>query len=458
MLASSLLVACLTLAQVSADVEAAADTKQPNAGEPAIGQAGAAAVAAGTAEAKKDLPATVQALVKKLDSSAIADRESAEKELIELGSQVLPLLPAVSSRTPAEVKNRLTRIRAALLQTAVESSTKTSFITLSGSMPFSKAIAEIGKQSGNSFIDYREQFNQEQPDPTIDVAIENKPFWEAVDIVLDKAGLTIYNYDEEASAIAYTARGEGAVDRVGRATYSGIFRIEPIRVQATRDLRNPASRTLRLTLDISWEPRVRPIVLEQPLAEVSAVDEEGNAIEVDGSEGNPEVSVEGSNAAVEMEYLLKLPPRSVSQVKSLKGKLTAVVLGRIEAFEFDNLDKTKAAEQQRGGVTVTVDSCRKNDEIYDVQMRVRFDKAANALESHRGWIYNNECYLASADGTRIENAGLEATLVDTNEVGLSYKFDLGDAKSAAGLKFVYKTPAAILKIPVEFELPEFDLP
>jgi hypothetical protein len=109
-------------------------------------------------------------------------------------------------------------------------------------------------------------------------------------------------------------------------------------------------------------------------------------------------------------------------------------------------------------VTVTVEQCRKNGDIYDVNMRVRFDKASNALESHRGWIYNNECFLTDPQGQRIENAGLEATLLDVNEVGLSYKFDLGDAGTPAGHKFVYRTPAAILRLPVEFELKEIDLP
>jgi hypothetical protein len=91
-------------------------------------------------------------------------------------------------------------------------------------------------------------------------------------------------------------------------------------------------------------------------------------------------------------------------------------------------------------------------------MRVRFDKAANALESHRGWIYNNECYMLDPKDVRIENAGLEATLLADNEVGLSYKFDLGENVTPAGHKFVYRTPAAIIKIPVDFELKGIDLP
>ena len=48
-----------------------------------------------------------------------------------------------------------------------------------------------------------------------------------------------------------------------------------------------------------------------------------------------------------------------------------------------------------------VENCRKNGDIYDVSMRVRFDRAANALESHRGWIYDNECYMVDGKGRRI---------------------------------------------------------
>ena len=52
------------------------------------------------------------------------------------------------------------------------------------------------------------------------------------------------------------------------------------------------------------------------------------------------------------------------------------MLGRVESFEFADIDKQKAAELERGGATVIVDSCRKNGDIYEVNMRVAFDKAS----------------------------------------------------------------------------------
>jgi hypothetical protein len=328
-------------------------------------------------------------------------------------------------------------------------------------MPVSKAFAEITRQTGNKLVDYRERFNQELSDPMIKVELDKAPFWQALDTVLDAANLTLYNFDEEQGALAYTAKGTDAGPRLGRASYGGLFRLEPARIEATRDLKTTMMHGIKLTAEALWEPRVRPIVLEVPLAEVSAKDESGNDIGIDQTEGTLEVPVEGTNAAVEIEFPLTAPPRSVKTVASIKGKITGVVLGKVESFEFadiDKIDKAKSAEQERGGVTVVVESCRKNGDIYDVGMRVRFDRAANALESHRGWIYNNESFMLDAKGTRIENAGLEATLLGNNEVGLSYKFDIGENAMPKGYKFVYRTPAAIIKIPVDFELKGIDLP
>jgi hypothetical protein len=406
----------------------------------------------------KALAEKVTALVRQLDAREQAKREAAEKELIALGPDVLPLLPALTTRTPAEVRNRLTRVRNALTKAEIEAATKPALVNLSGEMLFSEAAASIAEQTGNKLVDYRERFNQEGSDPKITVDLKEVPFWQALDTVLDAASLTIYNYDEEQGALAYTSRGDDAVPRLGKASYSGLFRLEPTRIEAVRDLKNSSMHSLKLVTDAIWEPRVRPIVLEVPLSDLSATDEKGGEIGIDRAEGTLEVPVEGTNAAVEIELPLVAPARSVTQVGSIKAKMTAVVLGKVETFEFPDLDKLKSAELERGGVTVTVESCRKNGDIYDVSMRVRFDKAANALESHRGWIYNNECYLIDPKGQRNENAGLEATLLDTNEVGLSYKFDLGENVSPAKHKFVYRTPAAVIKIPVEFELKGIDLP
>ncbi|WP_145087615.1 hypothetical protein [Anatilimnocola aggregata] len=210
-------------------------------------------------------------LVKQLDSNQLAQRDASEKELVALGADVLEHLPVVNNRTPAEVRNRLTRVRAALLKIAVEAATRPATVSLDGEMNVLEALKKITEQTGNAFVDYRERFNQEEKNPKIKVSLEKVPFWQALDTVLDAAELSLYDYDDEASALAFTNRDGAALKRTGQAFYSGLFRLEPSRIEAVRNLKNPASRSLRLTVDVAWEPR--PIVLQQPLAEVEAKDE-----------------------------------------------------------------------------------------------------------------------------------------------------------------------------------------
>jgi hypothetical protein len=449
----SLLVCSLLIwgqaAEQSADEPAKADTAK-------TGAAKASAKADAPAAKNEELEAKVRLLVRQLDSDQQARREAAEKELIALGEDVLPLLPPIGRTTPAEVKNRIGRVRAALEKAAIEATTRTRHVTLKGEMLLSEALAELKRQTGNRIVDSRDM---DQSDPRIKLELENAPFWQALDTILDAAELTLYNYDSEQGALSYVARDSNALARVGRGFYNGIFRLEPTKIEIDADLRNPAARSLRLTVDAAWEPRVRPVVLMLPLAEFKAVDENGADIAVAGGEGELEFPVEGFNAGSEMDIPLALPPRSVKQIASLKGKLTAVLLGREETFEFANPEMLpKGIELERGGVVVVLDQCRMVDELLEVRMRVRFDKANNALESHRGWIYNNPCYLTDGKDTKIENAALEADLLEDNEVRVVYRFDLGDEKSASRYKLVYKTPAAIITVPVEFELKNIELP
>jgi hypothetical protein len=132
------------------------------------------------------------------------------------------------------------------------------------------------------------------------------------------------------------------------------------------------------------------------------------------------------------------------------------VPGRQVKFQFGDLEHAAGKSQRTGGVQVTIDAVRKNREIWEVHMRLRLDEDNHALESHRGWAFQNLSYLVDKDGKRIENAGLETTLQSKNEVGLAYFFD--EPKGLEGLTWVYETPAAIVELPVEYDFKDIRLP
>jgi hypothetical protein len=153
---------------------------------------------------------------------------------------------------------------------------------------------------------------------------------------------------------------------------------------------------------------------------------------------------------------MAVPERNVERIASLSGRLFALVPGRVEAFEFADLDAAEDEEIRKGAVTVVLQKVRKNAALYEVFMLVRFDEAANALESHRGWVFNNKAYLLDKDDNEKEPDGLETTRRTVNEMGLSFKFVLENDLS--DYRFVYETPAAIVQLPIEYELKDIPLP
>ncbi len=407
-------------------------------------------------DAGAELQLEVRRLVRQLDDDSLENRQAAEKALVELGPDVLKLLPPVTRNTSAEVKVRLDRVRKALETAAAEAAAEASTFTLEGEMPLSEALAELEKQTGNKVMDFRGQFGQQRTDPNITADFDETPFWIALDQLLDQAKMTVYNFSGREGVVAIIGRNETERDRADRGTYSGLFRFEGVAVHARRDLRNPQNHSLKLEVELTWEPRLTPIVLQVALPEQRAIADTGDVIEVDSRQSRLEIPVESSIAAAEVQVPLMLPDRSVGKLASLKGKLFALVPGRMETFEFGDLEDAKAVEQQKAGVTVILEQVRKNVDLYDMRVRVRFEKAENALESHRGWIYNNEAYLLDPEGEKIDNVGLQTYRQDANEVGVGYLFDREDGLK--GCKLVYKTPVLIMRMPVEYELKDIDLP
>ncbi len=398
----------------------------------------------------------VPRLVRQLNDEQLAKRESAEKDLVALGPSALEYLPQITAKTPAEVKDRLGRVRKILENAAVELATRPAAVTLEGEMSLEQALKSLEQQSGNRVVDYRERFDQTATPIRVNLTASKVSYWHALDELLDQAKMTTYNYGGVTSALTIVARQDQEVDRLGKAAYAGQFRIEPMRLELVRDLRNPGNNSLQLALDIAWEPRLRPIVITIPFQDLEVKDDAGNKIESDAAGGEPEVSADANVSATEVVVPLRLPDRSIKKIATIKGRLEVLAQGRVETFEFIDLDRAKEVEQKRAGVAVVLEQVRKNQDVYELRMRVVYDSASNALESHRGWILDNPAFLIDPSGVRVETAGLEVTQQKEDEVGLSYKFVIEGG--FRGYKFVYKTAAALVQLPVDFELKDIELP
>jgi hypothetical protein len=417
--------------------------------------------------ADRELAGRVRRLVGQLDDDRAATRDAAEKELLELGGttasesdRLLELLPVPADDMPLAVRDRLTRIRQQIEDRAAKTAAAgTTFTLTSNQMPLAEALAAIQKQTGNRLLDRREQLGgaADGPAPVVTLNVENEPFWPAVDKLLDAAKLSIYNYAGE-DGLALMPRGPDDGPRHGKAAYNGPFRLEILEIQAQLNRRQPTRKSLKLQMEVSWEPRLRPIALSQPLADIRATDDAGRPIPVGQAAAVLDVEVPAGTQAAEIILPLELPSRDVKRIASLRGKLKALVPGRRVEFKFADVANASGKTQTRGGVHVTLDTVRKNNAIWEVHMRFHLDEANRALESHRGWVFQNISYLVDGEGKRIEHGGFETTRQTPNEVGIAYLFDLPEGKGLEGLAWVYETPAAIIEVPVEYEIKNIDLP
>jgi hypothetical protein len=399
-------------------------------------------------------PSAVRKLVRQLDAAELAKRDEAERQLIEIGPAALPLLPEVSDRQSAEFQQRLVRVRNRLQQARDREFVQGTSVTLQGEFPLSQVFSEIEKQTGNKLLDYRDQFGQESEDPTLRLDLNRVGFWQAIDAIMDQADLVPYPFADQ-QALAFVGLDDPEALRFRNADYVGAFRVEGTRLVADRDLREPRKHTLTLTLEVQWEPRLRPIAIVQAMEDVRATDDTDSAVDVALEEATFETPLAPGTVATELQVPLFPPSDQATMITSISGRLTALLPGGEESFEFTNLEKAQNVEQRQGGAVVVVERSRKNNDLWEVRIVVRYDDPAGALESHRAWVFNNEAYLVTADGQRHNPDGFETTRQTETEVGVAYLFDVADL---AGAKFVYRTPTVIIQLPLEYRLADLPLP
>jgi hypothetical protein len=396
----------------------------------------------------------VARLVRQLNAPQLAEREAAEAELLRRGPAILDLLPPVTDRTPAEVRERLGRVRQQLERQAANAVADASTITLRAeAMRLSKILAAFEHQSGNAIIDGRSRFGQPVTDPLLKAHFDKVPFWAALAKVLDDAGLTVDPYSGRAIEIVAVA-GNRRAGR-SRACYSGPFRIAPIDV-VTRGLRRPEDQSLVVSVEVTWEPRVQVIQLVNRMADVSATDTRQRAVTVADVAAVLEAAGTDQTMAAKFDLPFRLPSRDVKQIASLKGKLTATIAGKVESFRFQNLAAAKNVTQRIASATVTLEGVQKMDHGFDVRILVRFDDAGDALASHRTWVFDNPAYLEGPDGKPIRYETFDTTAQNKDSVGLAFRFTT--ALPLNQLRFVYQTPGAIIHRTYPYELSSIELP
>ena len=198
-----------------------------------------------------------------------------------------------------------------------------------------------------------------------------------------------------------------------------------------------------------------PISIDVPLKELKAIDEFDKEIQVANPERVLSGIVQPEIPEVEFSIPMKLVDRQIENLKSITAKVDAVLPGRIETFRFRDLaDVTPGTQQRKAGAIVTYAGSRQNDDVWGVSIRLGFDETNRALESYQSWVYQNEVFLEDDQGNRVDYLGMESIGGNENEIGVQYFFEVDPSKCS----LVYRTPAAIVEVPVTITLKKIPLP
>ncbi len=406
----------------------------------------------------------VASLQRKLESQQIPDRDQAEKDLEALGPRALDHLEPEEIET-SDGKERLQRVRIKLEKLAAKAVTVPSTVTLSGNMSLEEILKGISRQTKND-VGFRDGGAPDEiSQQTLDVDFKKASFWEVMDDVLKRTDLDIDPYAGEPGQLRIGQMARPNVDPnnpqppVKKPTIptarSGIFSLKVTRIDSSRNLLNPQLNYSNLSLQVRWEPRIRPISVDLPMKSVIAIDEFDNKIEVTNPEAVMSGMVQPEIPELEFALNLGLVDRQIEEIKELTATIDAILPGRIETFRFKKIGQQKAgAQQRRAGAIVTFKGVDQNEDLFGVTTQLEFDEQSKALESHQGWAFQNEMYMLKPDGERVDFIGMETIVQDVNRVSVQYFF----GEDPKDWTMVYKTPAAIVQLPIKIKFTKIPLP
>ncbi len=248
--------------------------------------------------------AEVRKVLRQLESDKAAERDAAEKRLIEIGPAVVAFLPEVTSSTSGEMKIRLERIRKELQSSKIETFFEPTLVTLSGTMPLAEALAAISKQTGNKITFERPDAI---PSKEVEVKADKQPFWEVLDDIMIQSSLRLNTYSSTQGIVLMP---DDSALPGPEPYFNGPFQVSVISTQASKQFYGRVDGQLDVSLQVAWEPRLKPIYIELPMSKMKLAVAGSDDLSSTNPDANPEIPVNSEGAAAQVDLQFARPPRS----------------------------------------------------------------------------------------------------------------------------------------------------
>jgi hypothetical protein len=395
----------------------------------------------------------VTRLVGELDSQTLRRRRRAHDALLQLGPDILPLLPSPPQLSGASAREAVRRVRVRLEMVKARDSVAPTRVSLVQSASLAELLNDISAQTGNR-LDLS-GVPQNTLRGTFSASFRERPFWSAVD-ELRRAAKLRYRTGPRLGNLALESVPTSHRTDEPPVAYSGAFRLAVESARTRPLVGDKEHQRLRFRITLAAEPRLRPLFLSYSADGVAAMGPHGSELKRFSPEARYELPLAGGGQPIGFDVDYKLPASVPLPYAGLRGAVAVQTAAGSEEFVFTRLREGSGVSRRRGGVTVTlrkVQSTPKQPhrQAARLEVLVSYDTGGAAFESHRTWIFHNEAYLELSDGRRIEpDGGFRTSLQADGAAALEYTF--GELKGALDdYRFVYVAPTLIVNVPLSFE-------
>ena len=426
---------------------------------------GTLAVLGQDAQLNSKLRSAMDESVRELVSPTLLNRTRAERQLQELGPEILPFLPPPERMANAAAREAVKRIRKKLEQQVAKTSALPSRITLRGEMSVTDLLSQIERQTQNR-VDLSDGAT-ERGGEVLKIEFQHRPFWECLDHICDRLQLS-FEADLQKPLLRLTA-GRFKQSSDLSVQYVGPFRIALHSVAFRSVIGTTDRQLLRVSAKIFVEPRLRPLFLQYSAADMKA-SLEADPLIAWNTEAKYEHSLSdaGREIPVQFDYLLPTTREKSHEngvVKfSLAGRMTLQLAAATERIVFDTRSLTAGVSRRRGGVSVRLrhakfelqtDGVPKAAESMTatIGVVVGYDQGGPAFESHRTWMLHNVVFLENELGERIWFTDYDTTQQSGGAVAVDYRWSKL-SRPASQYKFIYEAPTLILDAAIDLNFSE----
>ena len=143
----------------------------------------------------------IETLIRSLDAKTLAERTRAERQLLDLGSDVLLRLPAPELIESVSARESVRRIRVQLERLAARESSRASHVSILGEWTLGEILRQIQKQTGNRVSLADADLNIK--DDKLIVKWNQSNFWDCLDDLCERSRLHwMFAKDEAAIQIS----------------------------------------------------------------------------------------------------------------------------------------------------------------------------------------------------------------------------------------------------------------